>query len=78
MALGIGPLKAEAQQKTGTLGVPGTTGAFAVPKIGDDHGPSRANRECRLFERRVLQVHVHHLLDFRRRFGLLFDVHMHR
>jgi len=78
MVLGIGTLKAKGQYKTRTLGVPGAAGAFAVSKVTDDHVPSRTNRECRSFERRVLQEHVDDLFGLRRCFALVVDVDIHR
>jgi hypothetical protein len=78
MVLGIGTLKAEGQHKTRTLGVSGAPRTFAVSKITDDHVASRTDRESRSLERRVLQVHVHHLFGPRRCFTLLVDVHIHR
>ena len=78
MVLSIGTLKAEGQHKTGALCVSGAAGTFAVPKITDDHVTSLTDGECRSRERRVLQVHVHHLFGLRRRFALFVDVHIHR
>jgi hypothetical protein len=63
MALGFRTLKAERQDKAGTLGIAGSAGAFTVSKIPDDHVPSRTNRERRSFKGRILQVQVHHFLD---------------
>lgn len=78
MVLCIGTLEAEGQHKTRTMCVSGAAGAFAVPKITDDHVTSRTNREARSFERRILQVQVHHLFGLRRCFTLPVDVYIHR